>query len=89
MTDYEITQEEARILEDLAEMRESDPEGYEALIGDLGADASGAEEDPARAHAEQLLEMLSAGNQERDKQLFEVLNAAYQQRASEAEDSQP
>ena len=87
MSEQEFTSEELQALEDLAEMRESDPEGFAALVGDLGDDEP--EEDPARAHAEQLLEMLSAGNQERDKQLFEVLNRAYQQRASEAEDGQP
>ena len=40
----EITEAEARILEDLAEMRESHPEGYEALIGDLGTDGPEGEQ---------------------------------------------
>ena len=61
----------------------------ESYLTDEDLEADAPEGDPARAHAEQLLEMLSAGNQERDKQLFEVLNRAYQQRASEAEDGQP
>ena len=83
-----MTEEEARILEDLAEMRESDPEGFAALVGDLGDDEP--EEDPARAHAEWLLEIFDARASERDRELGELLNRAYQQqRASEAEDDQP
>jgi hypothetical protein len=87
----EITEEEARILEDLAQMHTEDPEGFAALIGDLGTDEP--QEDPALRHAEQLLEIFDARASERDRELGELLNRAFQQqqqqqRASEAE-SQP
>ncbi len=71
----EITEEEARILEELAELEESDPEGYEALIADFGTDEP--EADPARAHAEQLLQIFDANNQEQDKELAELLGRAF------------
>jgi hypothetical protein len=70
----EITEEEARILEELAELEESDPAGYQALIEDLGEEDKDA---LARAHGEQLLQIFDARFQERDKDLIELLNHAY------------
>jgi hypothetical protein len=73
----EITDEDARVLEELVELAETDPEGYQALIGDLGG-----QDDPARAHAEELLQMLTTRSNE-ERQFTELLNAAYRQRAEE------
>ena len=81
MREPEMTEEEARILEDLAEMRESDPEGFAALVGDLGDDEP--EADPARAHAEWLLQIFDARASERDRELGELLNRGYQQQSAE------
>jgi hypothetical protein len=77
----EITPEEAQILEELAEMHTEDPEGFEALIGDT--ETGVLEDDPARAHAEQLLQIFDARHQERDKELLELLNDAYRAKAEE------
>ncbi len=68
----EITEEETRILEELAQMRENDPEGYEALVGDRGPES----EDPALAHAEWLAEAI-AKSSEQNKQFAELLGRAW------------
>ena len=75
----EITPGEARLLEELAELYESDPEGYQALIRDLGTDASGAEDDPARSHGEFILGVTQDAERqrrERDKALLSAIFTA-------------
>ena len=69
-----MTEAEARILEDLAEMRETDRIGYQAILQDL-ADGE-PETDPAHAHAEELLGIFAARNQGHE-QLIEMLNDAH------------
>ena len=49
----------ADVLAEMVEMRESDPQGYEAMLQDLrSGDASGA--DPARQHGQAILDQISA-----------------------------
>ena len=48
----------ADVLEEMVEMRESDPQGYEAMLQDLRSGDEGA--DPARAHGQAILDHISA-----------------------------
>ena len=43
------------------------------------------EGDTDRKHGEQLLQILTAGNEEQNRQFVELLNAAHQQRAEETD----
>jgi hypothetical protein len=79
----EITAEEARVLEELDQLRQDDPEGYAAMIGDLEPSEATdpATASPRLAHAEEILGMLDAGMQGRDEQLADLFNAAWRQAA--------
>ncbi len=81
-TRYTMTEEEARLLEELAELYETDRPAYEALIG-----GSEAEQDPALAHAEQLADWLTKNN-EQSRQIAELFNRAWASEASGATDKQ-
>jgi len=75
----EITEAEARVLDELVDLRESDPEGYRALVDE-------ASPDPEKAHADWLLETLSgASKRQQEGAVIDLLNQAW---ASEAEKNQ-
>jgi hypothetical protein len=76
--------EEVRVLDELAQMRAEDPEGYRAVMDDLrqGADeGTPSEADPARAHAEHLLDVLRGSAETRDP-LHDLLARAHAEAAS-------
>ena len=76
----EITEAEARLLDELADLHESDPAGYRALVE--GASVRGeAEVDPEKAHAEWILEALADKRQQEDP-LFLAFQEAWRQAAS-------
>ena len=81
----EITEAEARLLDELADLHENDPAGYRALVE--GASVRGeAEVDPTAAHADWLLETLSgASKRQQEGPVIDLLNQAW---ASEAEKNQ-
>ena len=63
----------ADVLEEMVEMRESDPQGYEAMLQDLrSGDAS--EADLARQHGQAILDHISGG---RDDPLHDLLKRAH------------
>jgi len=81
----EITEAEVRVLDELAEMRESDPEGYAAVLEDLTTGEVEASPDPEKAHAEWILETLSGARRQQEGPVIDLLNQAW---ASEAEADQ-
>ncbi len=75
-----LTAEEAKILNELAEMRTSDPEGYAAVMQDTARGAQDA--DPARAHGEWLLGRLADDDWQRGE-IMDLMNRAWRQAAEE------
>ncbi len=68
----------ADVLEEMVEMRESDAQGYEAMLQDL---RSGDEDDLVRQRGEALLDQIQAGRGQGHNELLELLNRAYRQEA--------
>ena len=79
----EITEAEARLLDELADLKANDPEGYAAVLEDLTVE-NDAGVDPEKAHADWLLEALSSKRQQ-EGPIMDLLNQAW---ASEAEKNQ-
>ena len=68
----------ADVLEELAGMKATDPEGYEAVLQDLRTEGEG---DRARQHGQQLLDLMAARNSQGVDPLLEVLNRAHRAKA--------
>ena len=71
----------ADVLAEMVEMRESDPQGYEAMLQDL---RSGDEDEIARQRGEALLDQIDqiqAGRGQGHNELLELLNRAHRQEA--------
>jgi hypothetical protein len=72
----------ADVLEELAGMKATDPEGYEAVLQDLRSEAEG-EGDRARQHGQEILDILHARNSQGADPLLEILNRAHRAKAGE------
>jgi len=80
-----ITEEEARVLDELADLRGNYPEAYAAVLEDLGGSVDAdAGADPEKAHADLLLEAIGS-KREQQGPVIDLMNQAW---ASEAEKNQ-
>ena len=73
------------LIDELADLKANDPEGYAAVLEDLTTGEVEASPDPEKAHAEWILETLSgASKRQQEGPLFSALNEAWRQAAREA-----
>jgi hypothetical protein len=69
VSERDLTSEEIEALEELADLAERDPQGYQALIEDLGDE----DEAERQEHGEALLGMVQSAAQHREEQDRELL----------------
>jgi hypothetical protein len=73
VSERDLTSEEIEALEELAELAETDPEGYQALIEDLG-DEDEAEQQEQGETLLGLIENADQRRQEQDRELLDRLH---------------
>ena len=72
------------LIDELADLKANDPEGYAAVLEDLSGATDDAAPDPEKAHADLLLEAIGS-KREQQGPVIDLMNQAW---ASEAEKNQ-